>query len=874
MAQSSLLLVSSFLRRYGLALVLMAGMLDGDAGWAAPREEATRPEGIVACLGTPRFRALCDSIHFSADGKTLIGVDGGCQVRIWDAASGKLLRTQRLGDRPYHTRWAFRSARSADDKTLLIAEGASLQMWDLPSGKRLDARFPTGCKRLDCVALSNDRRFLLLGNTVKQRFIPNPILDGGNMGRFEIEQHLLLWDTTTGQQRRLAKDEGSLVALAISPDGKRLTSSSYGKGTCVYETATGKLLWREPKFNAEMAAFTPDSRRLIAAPGGGQSEWHIWDAATGRPSKTFSAPQIRYVWTFVLSPDGSKLFAPTDTDYVLWDLRAGRVLHRWPGAKQSGKVAFAPDGRSVVTVDAILRRWDVDSGKSLYPDAAALGHVAAVRRVFFTPDGKRLVSVGGDDTIRLWDVGAAKLIRTIDFGAWYRGGWDWSKDGGTTNRDGWALTPDGATLIGMDKHGMLHRWSLADGRLLDKCALGTAGQFPSRALQIRVTPDGKTVAVAAWPQFAEHRHRRYSFSFWEMETGRLRRWGADPGEGYRGDYTVLSPDGRFAVSRDRQLFDTTTGEERRIRPVGRHAEWIGAVVVFSPDSRLLAAIGEGGRVWEIASGQPLIDLPEAATYLNPSMPDCLLAAFTTDGRRLAFAAPRHLLVFDLQTGKVIVKRPVPEYLLRDGVWASGGVAFAPDGRTVATGCPDGSTLLWDVPSPVKIQRLAEPETAALWDDLAQDAAKGYAAVWRFQQDAETAAPFLRKRLPPVPRPEADWPALIRQLDSNQFEQRETASRRVQALGRAAEDALRQALKDKPTLEQKRRIEALLALLEKAPRPLPDLRTIRVVAVLEGINTPAARRVLAEWAKGLPGAPLTDEAAQAVARLLAASRTRR
>jgi WD40 repeat protein len=868
MAQSSLLFVSSFLRRYGLALVLMAGMLGGRAAGAAPREQATRPEGVVACLGTPRFRALCDSIHFSADGKTLIGVDGGCQVRIWDAASGKLLRTRRLGDRPYCTWGERRSVHWADGKTLLIAEGASLQMWDLRSGKRLDVRLPTGFKCIDCLALSSDRRFLLLGDTVKERFDQAPSIRSSI--HFEIEQDLLLWDTTTGQQRRLAADEGSLVTLAISPDGKRLASSSGGKGTCVYETATGKLLWREPKFNAGMAAFTPDSQRLIAAPGGGQSGWHVWDAATGQPSKTISAPRLGQAWRFVLSPDGNKLLVPTDTGYVLWDLRAGRVLHRWPGAKQGGKIAFAPDGHSVVTADAILRRWDVDSGTSLYPDAAALGHVAPVRRVFFTPDGKRLVSVGEDDTIRLWDVAAAKLIHTINFGAW-------SRDGGTTNHNGWALTPDGATLIGVDKHWILHRWSLVDGRLLDKCELGTAEQFRqfrSRALQVRVTPDGKTVAVAAWPEIAEYRYKRYSFSFWDMETRRLRRWGADPGEGYRGDHPVLSPDGRFAVSKDRQLFDTTTGEERRIRPAGGDAEWIGGVVRFSPDSRLLAAIGEGGHVWEVASGQPLIDLPEAATYRNPSMPDSLLAAFTTDGRRLAFAAPRHLMVCDLQTSKVIVKRPVPEYLLRDVAWASGGVAFAPDGRTVATGCPDGNILLWDVSSPVKTRRLTEPETAALWEDLAQDAIRGYAAVWRFQQNTETAVPFLRKRLPPVPRPEADWPALIRQLDSNQFEQRETASLRLRALGRAAEDALRQALKDQPTLEQKRRIEALLAFLEKAPRPLSDLRTIRAVAVLEGINTPAARRVLAEWAKGMPGAPLTDEAAQAIVRLRPASPMRR
>jgi WD40 repeat protein len=825
------------------------------------------PEGVVARLGSTRFRDLCDSICFSSDGKTLIGVAGGYQVYIWDTDSGKLLSTRRLGDRPYRTKWEIHTARSADGKTLLIAEGASLQMWDLPSGKRLDVRFPTGCKRLGPIGVSDDRRFLLLGDTVKEKFVETP-LNGGSNGHLEIEQHLLLWDTTTGQQRRLAKDESMLIALSISPDGKRLASWSYGKGTSVYETETGKLLWRETKFRAETLKFTPDNRSLITASGGGQSALHIWDAATGRPSKAFPAPTLGSVWTFALSPDGSKLLAPTDTDYVLWDLQGGKVLHRWPGAKQSGKVAFAPDGRSVVTCDTILRRWDVASGESLYPDAAALGHTAPVRRLYFTPDGKRLASVGEDNAIRIWDVDAAKPIRTLGFNSSNRDRWDLSGDGDTGRYpDGWTLTPDGATLIGVDKLLTVHRWSLADGRTLPPYELRAAQQtdvrLGLRAMHVRVAPDGETLTMACRPRSPDYRYSRYSFSFWDAETGRLRRWGGDPGKEYRDKDAVLSPDGRFAVS-DGQRIDTRTGERRRMQPTHDGAEAIGGVIVFSPDGRLLAALGKRGHLWEVVSGQPILDLPEIVTTSAPVQTAGRLGAFAPDGRRFALAAPRHLLVCDLQTGKILVKYPVPAYLPPDVNWARGGVAFAPDGRSIATACEDGNILLWDVPVLPRVERLTETETAALWQDLAQDAAKGYAAVWRLQEDAETAVPFLRKRLPPVPRPEVDWAKLIRQLDSDQFEQRENASRRLKTLGRAAEDVLRQAIKGNPTLEKKKRIEALLSALESSPRPpLTDWRAVRAVAVLEGINSPEARRVLAEWAKGLPGAALTNEAVQAM-----------
>jgi WD40 repeat protein len=781
-------------------------------------------------------------------------------VRIWDAVSGKLLQRRPLADRPYRTRWEIRTARSADGKTLLIGSKGTLQMWDLPSGKRLDLPLPTGCKRLDCISVLDDRRFLLLVDTVKEQFVQQ---GGGGFGfALEMEQHILLWDTTTGKQRCLAKDEKSLVSLAMSPDGKRLASSSYGKGTCVYETATGKLLWREAKFNAERMRFTPDSRHLIAAPGGGQSAWHVWDAATGRPAKSFPAPAIGYVWTFTLSPDGNKLLAPTGTDYVLWDLQAGKVLHRWPGAQQRGKVAFAPDGRSVVTCDAVVRRWDIASGKGLYDDVSLLGHVASVRRLFFTPDGKRLASVGEDDTIRIWNLSDTQLLHTIDLGPANRPIWDWSSDGGTTNRDGWTLTPDGATLIGVDGHLTVHRWSVADGRPLPSFALDDARQLDIRlrALHVRVSPDGKTLIASAWPQCPEYRFSRFSFSFWDLPGGLLRTWGGDPGRDYRGDFAELSADGRFAA-RDGSIFDTRTGKHRLL------LNGAGVRHVFSADGRLLAAMvnGVGVRVCELATGRRLLDLPEAGTHE---------AALTSDGRRFAFTTQTQLVIHDLVTGQILCKREAPKSPRRDGWWTSAHVVFSPDGRTVATGHPDGTILLWNVPSGRTRGRLTERETAVLWDDLASEGpAKAYAAVWRFRDDPSAAARYLRKSLPPVARPaDGEWRALIQQLDSERFAEREAASRRLKAAGAVAGPALRQAQRGKLTPEQKRRIKDLLAPLDAAAETLPqrlsreDLRVIRAVAVLEGSNTEEARRVLAEWAKGAPEACLTEEAAQALTRL--------
>jgi WD40 repeat protein len=823
-----------------LLLSVSALLLPAWAPTSDPQPESL-PEGAVARLGTARLRAHCESICFSPDGKTLIGVDGGRLVRVWDAADGALLRTRRLPGRPERDSWSIRTVRSSDGNTLLICEGTSLELWDVPSGRHLDVPLPKDRKRLECFALSDDRRLLLLAETVEERHVP----EGGGFGRIEQKQNLLLWDTTTGKPRLLAEDESSLVALAISPDGNRLASSSYGKGTRAWDAATGNALWQEPKFNAERVAFTPDGRHLIGAPGGGQSAWHVWDAATGRPSRELQPPTVGYTWTFAVAPDGNSLLIPTRTDYVLWDLKGGKVLHHWPGANQGGKGVFAADGRSVVTHDTILRRWDVATGKPLYADVSGLGHTAAVGRLFFTPDGGRLASVGEDTTIRIWDVLTAKTVRTIDLGA--------------ARPEAWALSPDGSTLVGLDEGLTVHRWSVAEGQPPKASALREARDLDIglRALRLRVEPDGKTLAVAATPRSEEYRFRKYSFSFWDLETGRLRCWGGAPGERYQGDYSYLSPDGRIAAGRG-ELFDTRTGAHHLHLPTEGQEAGVGAHV-FSPDGRLLAAEDRGVRVWEMVTGRTLVDFPEATTCR---------AALSPDGRWFAFADSGRLALCDGRTGKV-VRRLGPEHLGWDRSWASCDLTFSPDSRTIATGHPDGTILLWAVPPAANPEgRLTERELETLWDDLGHaDPARAYAAVWRLGGEPEAAVRLLDKRLPPVELPaEGEWRTLIRALDSDKSEERESASRRLAALGRAAEEPMRRALKDGPTPEQKRRIEAALAALELPAWPQgEDLRAVRAVTILEGIGTAEAQRVMEGWAKRGPTVRVA-EASRALARL--------
>jgi hypothetical protein len=107
--------------------------------------------------------------------------------------------------------------------------------------------------------------------------------------------------------------------------------------------------------------------------------------------------------------------------------------------------------------------------------------------------------------------------------------------------------------------------------------------------------------------------------------------------------------------------------------------------------------------------------------------------------------------------------------------------------------------------------------------------------------------------------------LVTDLDSNQPQRREAASQQLAELAEQAEHALSNALHDKPSSEQRRRIEALL-VGPRVVRSPERLRELRAVEVLELSDLAEARQLLTTLAKGAPEARLTREAKASLRRL--------
>jgi WD40 repeat protein len=166
---------------------------------------------------------------------------------------------------------------------------------------------------------------------------------------------VLLWDTATGQMRRLEGHTEGVLSAAISPDGKWLASGSFDTTVIVWDLAAGQARHTLPEHGLGAASliFSPNSARLIS--GDQQGSIRVWDVETGQLLQTIEGRGN----DLALSPDGALLaFKETMDDIVLWDLAAAREVHRLVGLRP---IAFSGDGRLLAsgTQDGVVLLWGV-----------------------------------------------------------------------------------------------------------------------------------------------------------------------------------------------------------------------------------------------------------------------------------------------------------------------------------------------------------------------------------------------------------------------------------------------------------------------------------------------------------------------------------
>jgi hypothetical protein len=628
----------------------------------------------------------------------------------------------------------------------------------------------------------------------------------------------------------------------------------------------------------------------------------------GRPGASFS-------------PDGRFLAVSSMYGGLhLWDAAAAR--HLGPiGSGDGGAmtVAIAPDGRHVVTIGwgggrgetCPVTLWDMvkrEKVRSLDEDANSTAFFAAA----FSPDGKTLTLAagfnrrGGNPTgIHLWDVATGDEIRRLDGVI--------PADGGRVPPiQALAYSPDGRNLAVLTDAN-LYVVELATTKVRTQFSVGKpSNNDDQRVMMMRAmrgidfpavgggavafSPDGRLLAVAG----SEGIVRRF-------EWPGLRE--LPPLAGHSGSVLALgfTPDGKRLMSfgSDQKLFIWAADSQR---------DWRSKSI--TADDQLLE------RLWEALNTDDAVDLfgcirafasfpgPAVAFFRQRLAPvpkgdteriDKLVADLQKDdynARKKAMVELRKIGAIALpalrqaaeRDNDGIVRRLLFEMesqssAARDEVRALHALTVlehlnTDDARKLLDELSKGApAATFTVEAKAALDRSikhvggsgAAPKLEALWESLHGDDSVGAFHAARHLAERSDALPFLNERLRALAASDAfdndpkRVAKFIADLDSEEFEVRDRASKGLKTLGRFAEPALKKALEANPGAEVKRQMEEILGEIGRQAQSAEVLRVNRALETLEWIGTPESRRVRETLAKEARGQWLRDAATASLRR---------
>jgi len=275
------------------------------------------------------------AVAFNPSGTLVATASEDCFVKIWDAATGALLRTLPTSTDFY---WKDALAFSPDGSILAVSDaaqsGATTTLYRVSDGTLLRT-INSGAAGL---TFTLDGAYLALAS-------------GNDIDLYRLSDGSLFYV--------LSGHTAAVNALALSPDGSTLASASSDNTVRTWSLTTFTPLHTYPRHSAPVRsiAFSPDGQNMVS--GSDDKTCILWQLSTGFPIHIFSHDgPIRAA---VVSKDGKQVLAGGDDRHLkIWDIALERILYDytsetgvalWPLTPYPEGVTsavYSPDGKSIV----------------------------------------------------------------------------------------------------------------------------------------------------------------------------------------------------------------------------------------------------------------------------------------------------------------------------------------------------------------------------------------------------------------------------------------------------------------------------------------------------------------------------------------------
>jgi len=300
-------------------------------------------------------------VRFSPDGKRIVTMEQGVNVRLWNTESGREI-----------AKIAGHFVSLPTNKVLLTTDkwaehGMPIRRWDTTSGREL-------LPALEMVGgLNHQAIFSPDGKTIAMH-------DGGR-GR------VFVWDAESGKKlHEFSRDAGT---YSFSPDGTKIAVPGWDT-TRILDAQSGREL---QTVEGDSAMFSHDGRKIATGVRRDFST-RIWDVNSGRELQRLEGMPGHFF------PNDEKIVTRralqgNNTAIRIWDVNTGRELQQFEEADKGrmgspGRTPFSPDGTTFVTeregIPGSVFIWDAETCREL--------HVLRTnaRGFYFSHDGRKLVT--------------------------------------------------------------------------------------------------------------------------------------------------------------------------------------------------------------------------------------------------------------------------------------------------------------------------------------------------------------------------------------------------------------------------------------------------------------------------------------------------